>query len=76
MPVTVYMQHKDGHDNVFEYDSAKSAMHGIEEEALDVAENCTEKESLERFPIYWSICELGATDICASGYVNKFGEIE
>lgn len=75
MAVTVYVCSKDGYDTVYESDSQEEAVQCIEEGALDSFDNWTDEEIEERFPMFWSICELGASDICASGYVNRFGEI-
>lgn len=75
MLVTVYVCSKDGRDTVYEASSLEEAVQAIEEGALDSAQEWTEEENEKRFPMYWSVCELGATDICASGYVNEFGEM-
>lgn len=66
-PLTIYYRHADGYDHVDEALDLCEAMQTIEDYAND---HVNEGYGLKKiFPIYWSLCELGATDICYSGLV-------
>lgn len=70
-PVTIYIQHADGYDTIKEALDIEAAIHRLEHYAEECLDLYSDEEIEKMFPMWWSICELGANDIYVSGVLNE-----
>jgi len=72
--IDIYIKRADGYVWKTESESTDEAKQIIEDEAIEIRNNCADRDLTQVFPLYWCVADMINNVVC-TGHANENGDL-